>query len=222
MLLGNRTIINQAEFESRYTIGEELGRGSNAVVYAARDTLKGKVVAVKVLQKSPPSGNEPEAHNARLMRDEMLAMSALAHPHIIALDAIFESDDRLALVMEKAEGGEVFDGIVAHGFFEEAEARVIMGQLLSALSHMHARGAIHRDIKPENILFASRTSWDIKAAEHWLHTRRAPFPFPLSRALASFVAKGKTPATEPPCGERLPAACLPRRAGPPRHRLHVQ
>ena len=30
--------------------------------------------------------------------------------------------------------------------------RVLMGQLLSAIGHVHARGVVHRDIKPENLL----------------------------------------------------------------------
>lgn len=50
------------------------------------------------------------------------------------------------------DGGDLYEHIKRHGPFSEADARVIMSQLLQALRHLHAQNIIHRDLKLENVL----------------------------------------------------------------------
>ena len=65
---------------------------------------------------------------------------------------IFQSDDRIYLVMELVKGGDLFDRVVARGKFTEANARKLMTGILKAVSYLHSRSIVHRDLKPENIL----------------------------------------------------------------------
>ena len=80
-------------------------------------------------------------------------------------------------VMEYVEGRTVYDDIVKHKRFDEAEAIEIIVQMAKALEHAHAKGLIHRDVKPKNIMLnkegvskladmgLARAVTDVEAAE---------------------------------------------------------
>ena len=76
------------------------------------------------------------------------------------------------IVMELCKGGELFDRIVAKKFYNEAEARGVVRQLLAALQYIHGKNIAHRDLKPENLLLAIKDSDDsIKLADFGFATR---------------------------------------------------
>jgi len=80
------------------------------------------------------------------------------HRNIIALHEVLElvqdSKTTLFLVLELVTGGELFDRIKnGHGMSEDL-ARKYFCQLLSGISHCHAKGVCHRDLKPENLLLS--------------------------------------------------------------------
>jgi len=58
------------------------------------------------------------------------------------------------LVLEVAEGGELFDYIVERGNFTEEEACRIFKQLLEGVIYIHKCDVVHRDLKPENLLLS--------------------------------------------------------------------
>ena len=53
-------------------------------------------------------------------------------------------------------GGELFQHIKSKGIFSEANAIIVMKNLLGALAYIHQRGIIHRDIKPENLIMVDK------------------------------------------------------------------
>ena len=57
------------------------------------------------------------------------------------------------MIMEYAEGGELFDYIIKKDHLSEDETRRIFHQIIDAIDYMHQMGICHRDLKPENILF---------------------------------------------------------------------
>ena len=59
------------------------------------------------------------------------------------------------MIMEYAEGGELFDYIIKKDHLSEAETRNIFHQIIDAIDYMHKMGICHRDLKPENILLDS-------------------------------------------------------------------
>ena len=58
----------------------------------------------------------------------------------------------LAIVMEYASGGELFDRVLTNGRMQEDEARYFFQQLISGVDYCHSKGVAHRDLKLENAL----------------------------------------------------------------------
>lgn len=59
-----------------------------------------------------------------------------------------ETSDSIYIMMEYANGGELFDYIVANKRVKEKEARGFFRQVLSAVDYCHHNAVIHRDLKP--------------------------------------------------------------------------
>ena len=62
-------------------------------------------------------------------------------------DSLVEPDGGTAIVMEALTGGELFGRVQKLKAFSEGDARSVVRQLTSVISHLHARGVIHGDIK---------------------------------------------------------------------------
>ena len=58
----------------------------------------------------------------------------------------------LAIVMEYAAGGDMFQYVKARGGLDEADARWFFQQLIIGLDYCHRSGVVNRDIKLENTL----------------------------------------------------------------------
>ena len=68
---------------------------------------------------------------------------------------MIETPNTVCMIMEYAEGGELFDYIIKNNYLSEDESRKIFHQIIDAIDYMHQLGICHRDLKPENILFDS-------------------------------------------------------------------
>ncbi|KAF9685002.1 hypothetical protein SADUNF_Sadunf03G0009000 [Salix dunnii] len=88
---------------------------------------------------------------ARLMRHkqtrELVAMKYIERGPKVVL-----TPTHLAIVMEYAAGGELFERICKAGRFSEDEARYFFQQLISGVSYCHSMQICHRDLKLENTL----------------------------------------------------------------------
>lgn len=116
--------------------------GSFGTVYRAFDARAGRLVAVKVLDRS--TGNPDDVFA------EAQAAAAARHPNIVSIyDSGVLSDGRPYLVMELA-AGTLQERAGSLGVYETLRYTV---KLASALAELHALGIVHGDIKPENILF---------------------------------------------------------------------
>ena len=79
-------------------------------------------------------------------------MKTVSHPNVLGLlafelDLQYENKPVAVLVLELAEGGELFDYLMYSGFFQETIARTYFQQLVSALEACHSNNIFHRDIK---------------------------------------------------------------------------
>ncbi|KAF5736939.1 serine/threonine-protein kinase [Tripterygium wilfordii] len=128
---------------------DKIGQGTYSNVYKARDSLTGKIVAMKKVRFD---NLEPES--VKFMAREILILRRLDHPNVVKLEGLVTSrmSCSLYLVFEYMEhdlaGLAVSPGIK----FTEPQVKCYMQQLLSGLEHCHNRHVLHRDIKGSNLL----------------------------------------------------------------------
>ncbi|XP_024317501.1 serine/threonine-protein kinase SAPK3 isoform X1 [Brachypodium distachyon] len=130
--------------EERYEALKELGAGNFGVARLVRDKRTKELSAVKYIQR----GNKIDENVQR----EIINHRALRHPNIIRFKEVCLTPTHLAIVMEYAAGGELFQRICTAGRFSEDEARYFFQQLLSGVSYCHSMEICHRDLKLENTL----------------------------------------------------------------------
>lgn len=137
--------------ESRFEIGEEIGRGAFSVVKSGRDKSSGDQVAIKMIDKQIV-----DPQDLVLLAREIDIMKKVKHPNVLNLFEVFENDDQISLVMEFVDGGELFYKIVEKGNYTEADAASIVKQMCAGVAYLHSQGVAHRDLKPENLLCSTR------------------------------------------------------------------
>jgi serine/threonine-protein kinase len=135
-------------FGGRYALESVLGRGGMATVYRARHTLTDQAFAVKVLHDRFA---EDEALRERLAR-EAQAARALAHPNVVEIHDVGETEAGAPyLVMELLEGEPLDRVLAARGKLPYAEVIALGLQIARGLGRAHDLGVVHRDVKPENV-----------------------------------------------------------------------
>lgn len=134
--------------DRRYVLEGDAQRGGMSELQRAYDLEGRRSVAVKRLR--PQRRGNPRAE--RRFRREARSMAALDHPHVLKLVDMGRDHDGDYMVCEWAEGGSLFERVMAQGPLDRDAALAIVRKIGSALEHAHARGQIHRDVKPHNIL----------------------------------------------------------------------
>ncbi|XP_042406655.1 serine/threonine-protein kinase SAPK3-like isoform X2 [Zingiber officinale] len=130
--------------EERYEPMKELGVGNFGVARLVKDRRTGELVAVKYIER----GKKIDEHVQR----EIINHRSLRHPNIVRFKEVVLTPTHLAIVMEYAAGGELFERICNAGRFSEDEARFFFQQLISGVSYCHSMEICHRDLKLENTL----------------------------------------------------------------------
>ncbi|CAF0805894.1 unnamed protein product [Didymodactylos carnosus] len=164
--------INSSQREtlhSRFEFKQTLGKGTYGKVKLALDKRKNEQVAIKTIKKS----RIENPHDLARIRREIDFMTGLNHPHIIKIKEVYESREKIILVIEYASGGELYDYLNRMKRIPEAEARAIFRQIVSAVHFLHkVNQIVHRDLKLENILIDH--NGDIKLADFGLSNSWSP------------------------------------------------
>ena len=135
-----------------YELFDTLGTGAFAKVKKAKHVQTGKTYAVKILDVKKYKTKE----KTEWVRREIAVMKRLEHPNIVKLHQVLNVSEKLHLVLELVEGGDLLTVISKNKKLLEAEARAYFRQLISAVQYIHQMGICHRDLKPENLLVTDR------------------------------------------------------------------
>ncbi|KAK3012230.1 hypothetical protein RJ639_012239 [Escallonia herrerae] len=150
-----------------YILGGRAGPGSFAVVWRSRHRQLGLEVAVKEIDKKhlPLTNPKPKSKNTVKMAGggnpsnnllkEISIPSNIRHPNIIRLFEAIETEDRIYLVLEYCDGGDLAAYLHRRCKLSQDVARHFMRQLASGLQVLNENRLIHRDLKPQNLLLST-------------------------------------------------------------------
>ena len=135
----------------RYRVGALLGAGGMGEVWAARDLLLDRPVAVKVLGAALAG----DGRAAERLRREARAAARLDHPNSARMRDLGEHDGRPYLGMALLEGEILAARIDRADPIPPAEAARVVAAVADALQAAHSAGVVHRDVKPGNVYLTS-------------------------------------------------------------------
>ncbi|MFI6787367.1 protein kinase [Nonomuraea sp. NPDC050383] len=138
---------------SGYVLMNEIGAGGMGTVWRARHRESGEVVAVKLLR----DGLSADQDLVLRFVQERQVMRSLRHPNIVTIRDFVVEGERLALVMDLVEGGDLRTLVQRRGTLPPAEAAGLLAQTAGALAAAHDLGIVHRDVKPGNVLLDRST-----------------------------------------------------------------
>ena len=131
-----------------YELRSLIGVGGMGEVYRAYDTVRDRMVAVKLLRAEVAV--DPGFQEG--FRRESRVAARLQEPHVIPVHDFGDIDGVLYIDMRLVEGANLKDVLRTDGPLEPRRAASIITQVAAALDAAHADGLVHRDIKPENVL----------------------------------------------------------------------
>lgn len=155
--------LNNSRLDKRYDVYAELGRGSYAEIFVARDTLAAPQsphshVAIKALNVFLQDDLDPDLERTLVenFQNEAVALDRVRHPNIISRLGHGTARDLRGmvfhyLVLEYLEGGDLQKACREKRLAIKNALKYIE-QVCAGLRHAHCHGVIHRDIKPQNLL----------------------------------------------------------------------
>jgi eukaryotic-like serine/threonine-protein kinase len=139
------------QYLGRYKIIKEIGHGAMGVVYAAKDPLIDRIVAIKTINFQGLSPDEKKEYEARFYLEARSA-GRLSHPNIVTIHDLGESDGITYIAMELLEGRELQELLADGQCLPVKETLNIIIQVATGLAYAHEHGIVHRDVKPSNIM----------------------------------------------------------------------
>ena len=137
----------------RYEKLNHIEEGSYGVVFRARESGTGDIVAVKRLKMD----KERDGFPITSLR-EITTLMAARHPHVVNIREVVMGDalTDVYIVMDFVEHDLKSLLEDMREPFLQSEVKTLMLQLCSAVAHMHLNWIVHRDLKTSNLLMTNR------------------------------------------------------------------
>ncbi len=137
----------KVSYIGNYELLEEVARGGMGVVYKARQTTLGRIVAVKMIL----TGRLANEQDVQRFQSEAQAAASLQHPNIVAIHEVGQHEGWHYFSMDYVEGRDL-SAILRENLPTAKKAAHIIRQIAQAIHYAHLQGILHRDLKPSNIL----------------------------------------------------------------------
>jgi len=139
---------NQKVTKDDFELLNVIGKGSFGKVMQVKKKDDGKIYAMKVLRKEAIIARKQVAHT----RAEKSILQKIQHPFIVRLHYAFQTKDKLYMILDYINGGELFYHLKKEGRFPENRVKFYAAEIVCAMAHLHSLQIVYRDLKPENIL----------------------------------------------------------------------
>lgn len=161
--------------KNSYIIDRVLGQGSFGITYLAKckTTFSGSMgsgtswtqVAVKEFFMRDMNVRDTSTGYLNDMSDGSLTskycrafvrearnLASLAHPGIVNVFEVIETNNTVYIVMEFIDGNNLDELIASRGRIPEKEALFLFSEICGAVDYLHQQRMLHLDIKPKNIM----------------------------------------------------------------------
>lgn len=156
-LLGNifgdsKEKLQKVDLKKRYNLIARVGQGSMSKVWKAEDSMGGKLLAVKVLDKEKTRKFEARFTGLNKPHEGQIALN-LNHPYIVnTIEVGLTMEEEMYLVMDYVEGSGL-SLLVDLQTDQMKRYRIrYMIQIGEALEYFHKKELLHRDVCPRNIM----------------------------------------------------------------------
>lgn len=138
-------------FNSRFLIGEEIGKGGMGLVYLGWDLQLQRQVAIKIIREHH---RKKKQNLLRFLREARIA-SQLRHPSILGIHDFDVDSTGSAYIIMDLITGKTMELAINEAIDDEAKRQSLLTtffQICQAMAFAHANGVVHRDLKPANIM----------------------------------------------------------------------
>ena len=121
-----------SEFLDRYIVDQEIAQTPVARIVSIFDRNTNENLCAKVISKQfcNPTG---------LLVLDPEVLTSIHHKNIIEYHDIFESDEEIIVIIERAFGGELLERIIEKSHYTEMDASHIIKQVLEAVAYLHSK-----------------------------------------------------------------------------------
>ncbi|XP_056320592.1 serine/threonine-protein kinase Nek5 isoform X2 [Danio aesculapii] len=146
----------------RYEVIRQIGQGAfGKALLVKRRRGDEQLYVIKEISLTQLSARDKEAS-----RKEVTLLSKMKHPNIVAFHESFYDRNRLYILMEFCDSGDMMNRIKMQRGKPFSEAQIVdwFVQMCLGLKHIHDRKILHRDIKAQNI-FLTRGGLKVKLGD---------------------------------------------------------
>ena len=144
---------------SKYVQLKVLGNGAYGEAHLCRERNQPNATHQQMVVAK--TMNIPNMSSKELIyaQSEIQCLSSVKHTNIVRFIASECCDEKLVIVMEFADAGDLRRHIKTRGatksYLSESEAMLLFLQIVMAVEHIHANSMLHRDLKTANVLISS-------------------------------------------------------------------
>ncbi|XP_010150140.1 PREDICTED: serine/threonine-protein kinase Nek5 [Eurypyga helias] len=136
----------------KYEIIKKIGEGSFGKIFLAKRKVDNEQCVIKEINLTKMPEKEKEAS-----QKEVILLAQMKHANIVTFYASLQEKNKLYIVMEYCDGGDLMRRInMQHGvLFDEDQVLNWFVQISLGLKHIHDKKILHRDVKAQNIFLSN-------------------------------------------------------------------